>query len=115
MSKRILVQLVVLSFAGVSLTAMAAGPTADAQGGQAQMESQGKPRQQVMPSIPHRDWHKGQRVPSDYRHYNFIMNDWQSHDLKAPPRGHKWLGVNGDYVLVSTSNWIISDIVSGTP
>jgi Ni/Co efflux regulator RcnB len=42
------------------------------------------------------------------------MDDWRSHGLKAPPRGQKWLGVNGDYVLVSTNNWTISNIVAGT-
>lgn len=113
MNKRIIVQLVALSFSGVSLAAIAAGPPPDAGG--APMADQGMGRQQVMPSIPHRDWHKGQRVPAEYRHYNFMMDDWQGHGLKAPPRGHKWLGVNGDYVLVSTSNWTIANIVAGTP
>lgn len=107
MNKRIIAQLVVLSFTGVSLIAIAAGPPPDA--------NPPPGRQQVMPSIPHRDWHKGQRVPAEYRHYNFMMDDWRGHGLNAPPRGHKWLGVNGDYVLVSTSNWTISNIVAGTP
>ncbi|CAB3810705.1 RcnB family protein [Paraburkholderia fynbosensis] len=113
MNKRIVVQLVALSFCGVSLVAIAAGPSPDA-GGE-QMANPAGGRQQVMPSIPHRDWHKGQRLPAEYRHYNFVMNDWRSHGLDAPSRGKKWLGINGDYVLVSTSNWTISDIVAGTP
>jgi len=44
---------------------------------------------------------------------NFVMDDWRGHGLKAPPRRHRWLGINGDYVLVSTTNWAISTIVSG--
>ncbi|MFT4066080.1 RcnB family protein [Paraburkholderia sp.] len=111
MNKRIIAQLVALSFSGISLLAIAAGPPPDAGGG----PMAGPGRQQEMPSIPHRDWHKGQRVPAEYRHYNFMMDDWRGHGLNAPPRGDKWLGVNGDYVLVSTSNWTISNIVSGTP
>jgi Ni/Co efflux regulator RcnB len=111
MNKQIVVQLVALSFSGVSLIAIAAGPPPD-QGGAPMASPMG--RQQVMPSIPHRDWHKGQRIPAEYRHYNFVMDDWRSHGLKAPPRGQKWLGVNGDYVLVSTNNWTISNIVAGT-
>jgi len=71
-------------------------------------------RQQVMPSIPHRDWHKGQRVPAEYRNHNFMLDDWRGHGLNAPTRGHQWLGINADYVLVSTGNWTISNIVSGT-
>ncbi|MBC8747618.1 Ni/Co efflux regulator RcnB [Paraburkholderia sp. WC7.3g] len=110
MNNRIVAQLVALSFAGMSALAIAAGPTQDEGGGQ----MAGTGRQQMMPSIPHRDWHKGQRVPAEYRHYNFIMDDWRGHGLDAPPRGHKWLGVNGDYVLVTTNNWTISNIVAGT-
>ena len=113
MNKRIIVQLVALAFFGMSVAAIAAGPPPDAQGGAMANPSGG--RQQVMPSIPHRDWHKGQRVPTEYRNYNFMMDDWRGHGLKAPPRGQKWLGVNGDYVLVSTNNWTISNSVAGTP
>ncbi|MEM5296732.1 RcnB family protein [Burkholderia sp. JPY481] len=109
MNNRFVAQLVALSFAGVSAFAIAAGPQPQDEGGQ----MAGTGRQQVMPSIPHRDWHKGQRVPTEYRNYNFIMDDWRGHGLNAPPRGHKWLGVNGDYVLVSTNNWTISNIVAG--
>ena len=108
MNKRIIVQVVALSLSAGSALAIAAGPPPDAGGGQ-----MGMGRQQVMPTIPHRDWHKGQRVPAEYRHYNFIMNDWRGHGLNAPPRGHQWLGVNGDYVLVTTNNWTISNIVAG--
>ncbi|RZF29714.1 hypothetical protein EVC45_11000 [Paraburkholderia sp. UYCP14C] len=110
MNNRIVAQLVALSFAGVSAFAIAAGPPPKDEGG-GQMAGTG--RQQVMPTIPHRDWHKGQRVPAEYRNYNFMMDDWRGHGLNAPPRGHKWLGVNGDYVLVSTNNWTISNIVAG--
>jgi Ni/Co efflux regulator RcnB len=109
-NKQIAVQFVALSFFGVSLIATAAGPPPD-RGDTAMVGPSG--RQQMMPSIPHRDWHKGQRIPDEYRHYNFVMDDWRSHGLNAPSRGHKWLGVNGDYVLVSTNNWTISNIVSG--
>jgi Ni/Co efflux regulator RcnB len=109
MNKRIIAQLVALSFSGISLGAIAAGPPP----GGGPRADPGMGRQQVMPTIPHRDWHKGQRVPTEYRTYNFMMDDWRGHGLKAPPRGQKWLGVNGDYVLVSTSNWTISNIVAG--
>jgi Ni/Co efflux regulator RcnB len=111
MNKRIIAQLVVFSFCGVSLAAIAAGPPPRDEGGG---PMGGPGRQQVMPSIPHHDWHKGQRLPNDYRHNNFAMDDWRSHGLHAPPRGYRWMGINGDYVLVSTNNWTISTIVDGT-
>ncbi|MCC8395647.1 RcnB family protein [Paraburkholderia sp. MMS20-SJTR3] len=111
MNKRMIAQLIAVCFSGVSAIAIAAGPPppppdAGATGGSGRM--------QVMPSIPHRDWHKGQRVPTDYRDHIFALDDWRGHGLNAPPRGHRWLGVNGDYILVSTNNWTISTIVPGT-
>lgn len=61
---------------------------------------------------PHLDWKKGDRVPRDYRsnskHY---VSDWKRHDLPAPPRGHRWLKINGDYVLVAIATGIIGSIV----
>lgn len=85
-----------------------------AQNAPAPNESQGTGQQQVMPTMPHQDWHEGKRVPTKYRHYNFVMKDWKSHGLDAPGRGQKWLGVNGDYVLVTTKDWKIAKIVPGT-
>jgi Ni/Co efflux regulator RcnB len=109
-----------LLFAGMSTSLYAQGTPGDdqsqgAQSTQATQAGQGTGRQQVMPSMPHRDWHEGDRVPAKYRHYNFVVQDWKSHNLDAPARGQKWLGVNGDYVLVTTSNWKIAKIVEGTP
>lgn len=105
MKHRTIVRLVAIALAGVSLSALAEGPP--------QNMPPGPGRQQVMPTMPHNDWHKGQRVPADYRHYNFVLADWRSHGLHAPPRGHQWLAVNGDYVLVSNRNWTVSEIVAG--
>jgi Ni/Co efflux regulator RcnB len=103
MKHRTIVQLVAIAVAGVSLSALAADPNMPP----------GPGRQQVMPTMPHSDWHKGQRVPANYRHYNFMLSNWRDHGLHAPPRGHQWLAVNGDYVLVSSRNWTISEIVAG--
>ena len=94
MNYRTIARVVALSFSGVSLIAMAARPPTDA----GNAPAAGTGRQQVMPSMPLRDWHTGQHLPAAYRHYNFVMNDWKSHGLDAPPRGRKWLGINGDEV-----------------
>ncbi|CAB3767199.1 hypothetical protein LMG29542_05547 [Paraburkholderia humisilvae] len=77
-------------------------------------QSQGMGRQQVMPTIPHRDWHKGQQVPREYRDHNFMLDNWKDHKLTAPPRGQQWLGVNGDYVLVNRNNWKVVKVVGAT-
>jgi len=108
MKSQLVLSAVAALLVGISSSAMAQQGTS---GGD---QNQGTGRQQVMPSMPHNDWHEGQRVPSKYRHYNFIMNDWKSHNLDAPARGQQWLAVNGDYVLVTRSNWKIAKIVGGS-
>jgi len=103
-----------LVLSAVAALIVAVSTPALAQGASSADQSQGTGRQQVMPTMPHRAWHEGQPAPSKYRHYNFVMNDWKSHNLDAPARGQQWLGVNGDYVLVTKSNWKIAKIVAGT-
>lgn len=107
MKSQLVLSVIAALLLGVASSAMAQDAASGAD------QSQGTGRQQVMPTMPHRDWHEGQQVPSKYRHYNFVMNDWKSHNLDAPKRGQQWLGVNGDYVLVSRSNWKIAKIVPG--
>ncbi|WP_353190791.1 RcnB family protein [Pandoraea pnomenusa] len=70
-------------------------------------------RQQMAPSIPHRDWKSGMSVPAEYRTNQFVLTDYKGHGLQPAPRGQRWLGINGDYVL-TTGNWKIVKIVSGT-
>jgi len=108
MKSQLVLSVIAALLVGVASSAMAQDAASGAD------QSQGTGRQQVMPTMPHRDWHEGQQVPSKYRHYNYQMKDWKSHNLDAPKRGQQWLGVNGDYVLVTRSNWKISKIVPGT-
>jgi Ni/Co efflux regulator RcnB len=103
MKHRTIVQLVAIVLAGVSFSALAEGPPPDAPPG----------RQQVMPTMPHKDWHRGDRMPAEYRHHNFQLDDWHSHGLHRPARGYHWMGVNGQYVLVNNRTWAISEIVPG--
>lgn len=49
--------------------------------------------------IRHEDWNRGEKV--DYRQYH----------LAAPPRGHEWRLIDGNYVLVNTSNFQISTVI----
>lgn len=62
-------------------------------------------------AIPHRDWHRGDRLPSEYRGYNYAVDDWRSHGLSAPPRGYQWLGINGDYVLAAIATGVIASVL----
>jgi len=61
--------------------------------------------------VPHRDWHKGGRVPQAYRGGQHDVSDWHDHGLRAPPHGYHWIDVNGDYVLAGIATGVISSIL----
>ncbi|MDE1179845.1 RcnB family protein [Paraburkholderia sp.] len=61
--------------------------------------------------IPHRDWHRGDRLPPDYRGRNYVVDDWRDQGLQPPPRGYQWVGVNGDYVLAAVATGVIANIL----
>jgi Ni/Co efflux regulator RcnB len=61
--------------------------------------------------IPHSDWHKGERLPSEYRNRSYVVDDWHGHGLQAPPRGYQWVGVNGDYVLAAIATGLIANVL----
>lgn len=63
---------------------------------------------------PHAEWRRGGRVPSEYRGRNYVVNDWRSHRLQAPPRGYQWVGVGGDYVLAAIATGLIAQIIVGS-
>lgn len=61
--------------------------------------------------VPHSDWHRGERVPPDYRDPRYVVDDWRAHDLEAPPAGYQWLQVNGEFVLVAITTGVIASIL----
>ncbi|NKJ46513.1 hypothetical protein CIC12_07110 [Burkholderia sp. SG-MS1] len=64
--------------------------------------------------VPHADWHKGERLPAEYRNRNYVVDDWHGHGLQAPPRGYQWVGVNGDYVLAAIATGVIANVLLST-
>lgn len=75
-------------------------------GGQAYRPQPGMPR-------PHSEWHRGGFAPQQYRGDRYWVTDWHSRHLRQPPRDHRWLYVNGDYVLVAIATGAIVQILSG--
>ena len=59
---------------------------------------------------PNHDFRKGQRLPDQYRHKHYVVDDWRGHHLRAPPRGYHWVQTGGDYVLVAIASGIILQI-----
>lgn len=57
-----------------------------------------------------REWHRGDRVPPEYRNRQYVVDDWRGHHLHVPPRGYRWVQVGGDYVLVAVATGIIAEM-----
>jgi Ni/Co efflux regulator RcnB len=56
---------------------------------------------------PNHAFYRGERLPAQYRHRQYVVNDWRSHNLSAPPRGYHWVQTGSDYVLVAIATGII--------
>jgi Ni/Co efflux regulator RcnB len=62
---------------------------------------------------PDHSWHKGDRVPAEYRDKSHEVADWRGHHLSAPPSGYHWVQVNGDFVLAAIATGVIADMLLG--
>ncbi|GLO00419.1 hypothetical protein IAE39_001217 [Pseudomonas sp. S37] len=63
--------------------------------------------------VPHQQWQRGHAVDPHYRGDRYWVTDWKARHLYAPPRDHRWLYVNGDYVLVAIASGVIVNILTG--
>jgi len=59
---------------------------------------------------PRRDWHKGDRLPDEFRDRQYVIDDWRGYHLSPPPRGYHWVGVGGDHLLVQIGSGIVLQI-----
>jgi len=48
-----------------------------------------------------------------YNNRQYVVDNWRSHRLSAPPRGHHWVQVGNDYVLAAVATGIIANIFLG--
>jgi Ni/Co efflux regulator RcnB len=60
---------------------------------------------------PDRRWNRGDRIPSQYRHRQYVVDNWRAHRLSAPPRGYHWVQVGGDYALIAIATGLITQLV----
>lgn len=60
---------------------------------------------------PEHNWHRGDRLPENYRGKQYVVNDWRGHHLRQPPRGYHWVQSNGDYVLAAIATGVIADMI----
>lgn len=63
--------------------------------------------------VPHSQWKRGHVVDKGYRGDRYWVTDWRARHLPAPPHDHRWLRINGDYVLVAITTGVIMNILTG--
>jgi Ni/Co efflux regulator RcnB len=62
---------------------------------------------------PDERWHRGDRLPIEYRHRSYVVDDWRGHHLNAPPRGYYWVQNGNDYLLVAIASGVIAQLILG--
>jgi Ni/Co efflux regulator RcnB len=60
---------------------------------------------------PEHRFHRGDRLPREYRSNQYVVDDWRGHQLSAPPRGYHWVQTGGDYVLVAIATGVILQLL----
>ena len=62
---------------------------------------------------PH--WSRGDRLPDRYRASQYVVGDWQQHNLRTPPRGYHWVRNDNDrdqFFLTAIGTGLIFEIVN---
>ncbi|MBX3658838.1 MAG: RcnB family protein [Ramlibacter sp.] len=57
------------------------------------------------------EWRRGGHIPPQYRSRQYVVTDWRAHHLYAPPRGHEWVQVGSDYVLIAIATGVITSLL----
>jgi len=68
-------------------------------------------RQDERGAGPEHAFHRGGRLPNQYRQNQYVVDDWRGHHLNAPPRGYHWVQTGSDYVLVAITTGIILQLL----
>lgn len=104
-------KLIVLSIAALMASSPMLG-TAQAQSrapGGPQIERQANKPQATRPQAKKQQWKKGGK----YSGKGARVSDHRRHNLKAPPKGHRWVRDGNDFLLIVTGTGIIASIVAG--
>jgi len=60
---------------------------------------------------PYHTFYRGERLPVEYRHRQYVVDDWRGHNLNAPPHGYHWVQTGADYVLVAIATGVILQLL----
>lgn len=56
-------------------------------------------------------FYRGGHIPQQYRHQQYVVNDWQGRHLSRPPHGHQWVQVDNDYALIAIATGVIAHLL----
>ena len=60
--------------------------------------------------VHHEEWKKGAKIKDeDWQRGEHV--DYRQQHLRAPPRGHEWRQVDGNYVLEAVATGVIASVV----
>ena len=62
---------------------------------------------------PEHRFYRGDRLPPEYRHRQYVVDDWNGHHLRQPPRGYHWVQAGDDYLLIAIASGLIAEIILG--
>jgi len=60
-----------------------------------------------------RSWSYGQRLPAQYRSRGYVVNNYSSYGLRAPPRGYEYVRTGNDVVLTAVATGLITAVIAG--
>jgi Ni/Co efflux regulator RcnB len=60
------------------------------------------------------EFRRGHRLPPELRRNQYVVSNWRSHRLAAPPRGYHWVQVGPDYVLAAIATGVITNLILGS-
>ena len=54
---------------------------------------------------------RGGYIPYEYRSRQYVVTNYGPYRLSPPPRGHQWVQVGSDYVLIAIATGLIANII----
>ena len=70
-----------------------------------------QPREGERGAGPQQNFHRGDRLSRAQHQKRYIVNDWRSRQLSAPPRGYHWVRTGDDYVLAAIATGVILQLM----
>lgn len=60
---------------------------------------------------PRQHYRRGAYLEHQHRGSSYVVSDWRSRRLSAPPRGSHWVQADGDYLLVAIATGLITQVL----